>query len=88
MWMALVLGFAGYRWRGTTFAPMLPTRARRMRFPLQVRGSVLEVDVREDVVTYTVRSGGPVSGQHRGEPFTARPGEPVRFPGEYHTRDA
>lgn len=88
MWMALVQGFAGYRWRGTQFSPMLPTRARRMRFPLQIRGSVLEVDVREDLVTYTVRSGEPVTGRHRGTPFTVRQGEPVSFPGEYHTRDA
>jgi alpha,alpha-trehalose phosphorylase len=32
-WMALVYGFAGYRWRGARFAPMLPTRASRVRFP-------------------------------------------------------
>lgn len=87
MWMALVQGFAGYRWRGTRFSPMLPTRARRLTFPLHVRGSVLEVDIRGDEVTYSVRRGGPVTAEHRGQPFTVSPGEPVSFPGEYHTTD-
>ncbi len=87
-WMAVVQGFAGYRWRGTRFAPMLPTRARRLCFPLQVRGSVLEVDIRPDVVTYAVRSGPPVTAWHHDEQFTVTAGAPVSFPGEYHTRDA
>ena len=38
---------------------MLPTRARRLRFPLRLRGSLLEVDIEEEVVTYRVRSGDP-----------------------------
>lgn len=86
-WMAIVQGFGGYRWRGTRFAPMLPTRARRLRFPLRVRGSVLDVDIRPDVVTYSVRSGGAVSAQHYGKAFTVEPGSPAAFPGRYHTSD-
>ena len=34
------------------FAPILPTRARRVRFPLLLRGSALEVDIEEHQVTY------------------------------------
>lgn len=86
-WMALVQGFAGYRWRGTQFAPMLPTRARRLRFPLRIRGSELDVDIEPDRVTYAVRSGGPVSASHHGEPFTVSPGSPVSFSGSFQTRD-
>ena len=73
-WMALVQGFAGYRWHGTRFAPMLPTRGRRLRFPLRIRGSVLQVDIEPERVTYTVLSGGPVSASHHGEPFTVSSG--------------
>ncbi|MDM7855987.1 beta-phosphoglucomutase family hydrolase [Cellulomonas alba] len=87
-WMAVVQGFAGYRWRGTRFAPMLPTRARRLRFPLTIRGSVLDVDIRPDEVTYSVRSGGPVTAHHHDVAFTVAPGAPVSFPGTYHTSDA
>ena len=60
-WMAIVYGFAGYRWRSgiPEFSPVLPTRARRLRFPLHWRGSVLEVDIEERQVTYSVRARRP-----------------------------
>jgi alpha,alpha-trehalose phosphorylase len=89
-WMALVYAFAGYRWRTQPpqFSPMLPTRARRLRFPLQIRGSLLEVDIEEHLVTYSVRSGDPVTAQHNGREFTVTAGSPVSFPGDYHTHDA
>jgi alpha,alpha-trehalose phosphorylase len=87
-WMAIVQGFAGYRWSGTRFAPMLPTRARRLRFPIRLRGSVLDVDIQPHEVTYSVRGGGPVTAQHYGETFTVEPGAPVTFPGHYQTSDA
>jgi alpha,alpha-trehalose phosphorylase len=86
-WMALVYGFAGFRWRGSRFAPMLPTRARRMRFPLTIRGSVLEVDIEPTRVTYVVRSGEPVTAYHYDTEFTVEVGSPVTFVGEYHTSD-
>ncbi|MBO0715098.1 MAG: hypothetical protein J2P59_10095, partial [Acidimicrobiales bacterium] len=56
-WMAIVHGFGGYRWRTGTaeFSPMVPTRARRLRFPLLLQGSLLEVDITEDRVTYRLR---------------------------------
>jgi alpha,alpha-trehalose phosphorylase len=86
-WMAVVYGFGGYRWRTREFAPMLPTRARRIRFPLRLEGSVLEVTIEPDLVTYAVRSGEPVSARHRGKEFTAAVGAPVTFPGDYRTHD-
>jgi alpha,alpha-trehalose phosphorylase len=49
---------------------------------------VLEVTIEPDLVTYTVRSGDPVTARHRGTEFTAEVGRPVTFPGEYHTHDA
>jgi alpha,alpha-trehalose phosphorylase len=81
-WMAAVYGFAGYRWRGREpeFSPMLPTRARRLRFPLLLRGSLLDVEIEEDRVTYSVRSGDQVTARHYGEEFTVACGSPCPSP--------
>jgi alpha,alpha-trehalose phosphorylase len=89
-WMALVYGFARYLWRrrGAEFSPILPTRARRLRIPLLLRGSMLDVDIEEHRVTYSVRRGGPVTAFHYGSEFTVAPGSPVSFSGEYRTHDA
>jgi alpha,alpha-trehalose phosphorylase len=86
-WLAVVCGFGGYRWRGTEFRPMLPTRAGRLRFPLLIRGTVLDVDIQEHRVTYSVRRGGPITARHDGTLFTVAPGSPVSFPGDYRTHD-
>ncbi|MBO3742651.1 glycosyl hydrolase family 65 protein [Actinoplanes flavus] len=89
-WMALVYAFAGYRWRTPVpeFAPMLPTRARRLRFPLRIRESVLEVDIEPDRVTYSIRDGESLTARHHGQPFTVTAEAPVFFPGRYRTHDA
>jgi alpha,alpha-trehalose phosphorylase len=89
-WMGVVYAFAGYRWRtrGPEFSPMLPTRARRLHFPLLLRGSMLDVDIQERCVTYSVRTGDPVTAYHYGQEFTVAAGSPVSFSGEYRTRDA
>ena len=88
-WMALVYGFARYRWRGTRFAPMLPTRANRLRFPLRIRGSVLDVDIEPRRVTYSVRDGSAaIALRHYDTDVTVEPGSPVTFPGHYRTNDA
>jgi hypothetical protein len=39
-------------------------------------------------VTYTVRSGPPVTASHHGQQFSVRVEEPVAFPGDYRTHDA
>ena len=86
--MAVVYGFARYRWRTGDFAPMLPTRARRLRIPLQIQGSMLDLDITENEVTYTLRSGQPLTLRHYGTSFTAATGTPMSFTGQYRTRDA
>lgn len=86
-WMAVVYGFGGYRWRTREFAPMLPTRAHRIGFPLRLNGSVLDVTVEPHLVTYSVRSGDPVTARHWGKEFVAKVGQPVTFPGDYRTHD-
>jgi alpha,alpha-trehalose phosphorylase len=88
-WMAVVYGFAGYRWRGSepAFSPILPARARRVSFPLLLRGSLFTVDIEEHRVTYQVEKGDPVTARHYGEEFTVSQGEPVSFAGDYRARD-
>jgi alpha,alpha-trehalose phosphorylase len=89
-WLALVGGFGGYRWRGGSpaFRPKLPTRAQRLRFPLRLRGTVLELDIEENRVTYRVRSGGPLTACHYDKEFAVAAGSPVTFPGDYRVHDA
>ncbi len=87
-WMAVVYGFARYRWRTGDFAPLLPTRARRLHIPLQIQGSLLDHDIAEDAVTYSLRSGQPLTLPHYGTQFTAATGASMSFAGHYRTRDA
>ena len=89
-WMSLVMGFGGFRWResGISFRPMLPTRARRLRFPIMVRDHRLRVDIGVHAVTYTLESGESLELSHYDEPFTLTLGSPTTFEGEFHTRDA
>ena len=87
--MAIVFGFAGYRWRTEVpeFSPILPTRARRLRFPLRLRTSVLEVDIEAHNVTYRLKRGDPVNARHYGKDFTVAMESPVSFDGDYRTTD-
>jgi alpha,alpha-trehalose phosphorylase len=89
VWAAIVYGFAGYRWRSDVpeFSPVLPARARRLRFPLRLGGSVLEVDIGDHQVTYSVRTGDPVTARHYGKEFTVCSESPVSFEGQYQTDD-
>jgi alpha,alpha-trehalose phosphorylase len=89
-WMAVVYGLAGYRWRsgGPEFSPILPTRARRLGFPLTLRKSVLSVEIEKHLVTYRVERGDPVTAHHYGEAFTVSGGSPASFSGDYRTHDA
>lgn len=78
-WLALVYGFAGMTHCGEQlcFRPRLPHRVHRMRFPVRVRNTVVEVDIQQDVVTYVVRSGDPISITHDGQEFQVAVGSPV-----------
>jgi len=89
VWIAVVYGFAGYRWRTRVpeFSPVLARRCRRLSIPQMLRGSLLEVDVEEHQVTYSVRSGNPVTATHYGQEFTVSAGSPVSFPGQYRASD-
>jgi alpha,alpha-trehalose phosphorylase len=89
VWLAVVYAFAGYRWRssGAEFSPILARRCRRLCIPLLVRGSLIDVDIEEHQVTYSLRSGKPVTAYHYGQEFTVSVGCPVSFAGQYRTTD-
>jgi alpha,alpha-trehalose phosphorylase len=67
---------------------MLPTRARRLRFPLRIDGTTLRVSVEAHEVTYTVEEGPGIDIVHYDEPVRVEPGRPTTFAGEFHTRDS
>jgi alpha,alpha-trehalose phosphorylase len=89
-WMSVVFGFGGFRWRkdGISFRPMLPTRARRLRFPIKIERTTLRVSIEALEVTYTVEAGPGIDIVHYDEPTRVEPGQPITFAGEFHTRDS
>ncbi len=68
-WMVLVYGFAGMRdFDGKlTFKPRLPRGMSRLRFPLTVRGSLLDVAIENGATTYTLLDGDDLTIGHFGE---------------------
>ena len=69
-WMAIVYGLAGMRdYKGEIFFDPrpLPGKLQRIRFPLMVRGQILEVHMDRDHVTYSLREGEGLEIRHKGE---------------------
>ncbi|QBI20940.1 glycoside hydrolase family 65 protein [Egibacter rhizosphaerae] len=80
VWMALVHGFAGMRsYHGhITFDPRLPSEWQGLRFPLQVRGRSLRVELTHHHLGLELRSGNPLTVGVRGTEVEVTPGEPVQ----------
>ena len=78
-WMALVAGFGGLRdYDGEVeFSPRLPAEWSGLRFRLQVRGQLLEVDMRPAGTTYRLLEGRGLPVKHFGEQLRVLPGQPV-----------
>ncbi len=78
-WMALVYGFAGMRdHRGlVSFRPRIPDDWRQLRFRLTVRGNLVEVDIRPDVTTYTLKEGDGLTLFHQGAELNLSPDAPL-----------
>ena len=68
-WLALVAGFGGLRdFDGEVrFRPRLPDEWDRLRFRVQVRGQLLEVDMTPDATTYRLIEGHGLLVQHWDE---------------------
>jgi alpha,alpha-trehalose phosphorylase len=79
-WMVFVYGFGGMRdWDGRiSFDPQLPREAGRLKFPLQIRGSRIEVDISRDSISYKLLEGDSITVYHRQEEVTLTSGDPVQ----------
>jgi alpha,alpha-trehalose phosphorylase len=82
-WLALVAGFGGLRESDgeVCFHPRLPAEWERLRFRVQVRGQVVEVDMTRDATTYRLVEGRGLLLQHFGEVVRLAAGEAVRMSG-------
>ena len=78
-WLALVYGFGGMRDHGghISFRPRLAGDWRRLSFRLTIRDSFIQVEIRPEATTYTLRDGPGLSFAHEGEPAELRPDAPV-----------
>ncbi len=75
-WMAAVYGLAGMRdYDGhVSFNPRpLPGKMKRIRFPLTIRGQVLEVEIDRKSVTYSLRKGDGLVIRHGKEEIRLSP---------------
>jgi alpha,alpha-trehalose phosphorylase len=74
-WLALVAGFAGLRDSDgdVSFHPRLPAEWERLRFRVQVRGQVIEVDMTHAGTEYTVLEGRGLPIRHEGEELRLAP---------------
>jgi alpha,alpha-trehalose phosphorylase len=79
-WLALVAGFGGLRESDgdVRFHPRLPGEWEGLRFRVQVRGQVIEVDMTHEATTYRLVEGRGILVAHFGEHLRLTPGEPVR----------
>ena len=78
-WLALVAGFGGLRDAGgeLCFEPRLPSGWTRLRFRLEVRGQLIEVDIAPDGTTYSLLEGPGFRVEHAGQSLRLRPGRPI-----------
>ena len=79
-WMAAVYGLAGMRdYDGhVSFNPRpLPGKMKRIRFPLTIRGRVLEVEIDRESVTYSLREGDGLVIRHGKEEIRLSPDAPI-----------
>jgi alpha,alpha-trehalose phosphorylase len=76
-WMLCVYGIAGMREYGgrLSFKPRLLKGMKSLRFPLTVRGCVLEVEIKEDTATYLLREGERLTFRHWDQEITVSEGE-------------
>ena len=79
-WMVLVYGFAGMRdYDGKlSFNPKLPQRLEGLRFSLTFRGQVIEIDITQKTVIYTLQQGEGLAIHHREKEIQLKPGVSVK----------
>ena len=83
-WLALVAGFGGLRDAdgSVCFEPRLPAEWERLRFRVQVRGQLIEVDMSQTETAYRLLEGSGLLIRHCGEELRLVPGAAARRPAE------
>jgi alpha,alpha-trehalose phosphorylase len=66
------------------FHPRLPAEWERLRFRVQVREQLIEVDMTHTETTYRLLEGRGIVIQHFGEQLRLSPGAPLRRPERPH----
>jgi alpha,alpha-trehalose phosphorylase len=81
-WLALVAGFGGLRetMEDVCFSPRLPAEWERLRFRVQVREQLIEVDMTHDATTYRLVEGRGMRIHHFSEAVRLEPAVPVVRP--------
>lgn len=79
IWMFIVYGAAGMRdYDGNiTFNPQLNKGTNRIQFHLNIRGNLLEVDIRQTETKYTLTEGDGFQFHHKRKRIKLKPGETV-----------
>ena len=79
-------GFGGLRDSDgdVRFRPRLPAEWERLRFRVQVRGQVIEVDMTPEQTTYRLLEGRGLLVMHGDEQLRLAPGEPLSRPAADH----
>ena len=77
--LGAVAGFGGVRDYGgrLSFRPRLPNGIDRLRFSLELRGTVLRVQIGSDSTTFTLAQGDSVRFTHWDEEVTLQGGDSV-----------
>ena len=70
------------------FSPRLPAQWTRLRFRVQVRGQLVEVDMTPYGTTYELLEGRGLPVQHFGEQLRILPGRPVYRPAAFELPEA
>jgi alpha,alpha-trehalose phosphorylase len=79
-WMVFTYGFGGLRdYDGRlSFRPQPPPEAQSsLQFPLTYRGQVVDIEIRPESTTYTLREGEGLVIRHVDEPITLTRGNPT-----------
>lgn len=86
VWNSLVYGFGGLRDHNgkLCFDPRLPEAWPELAFSLRVRGSLLDVTLRQESIRFEVAEGGPVRLAVREVEYEVAPDAPVEVALEHH----
>jgi alpha,alpha-trehalose phosphorylase len=78
-WMIICYGIAGFRdYDGRfSFRPKVPARMKAVRLSMTLRGQLIEIEMTQEAVTYSLREGEGLAFHHCEEELRLSPENPV-----------